>query len=51
MLQAGVQDFFDAVQFGAPHLFHFLEAPVYAVETAFDLIEPAVYVGAKLSQV
>jgi hypothetical protein len=43
MISAGVQDFCDAVQLGAPHLFHPFEAPV-------DVIETAIHMGAEFSQ-
>jgi hypothetical protein len=43
MLQAGVEHFFDPVQFGAPHVF-------CVVEPFVDRIEPRIHVRAQIRQ-
>src|SRR5271155_3780303 len=43
MLQPGIENFFDPVQFGAPHVFR-------VVEPLIDRIEPRIHVRAQIGQ-
>jgi len=50
MLEARVENFFDNIQLGAPHVLHLVKAAVDVVEAPIYISKTGVHVGAEFSK-